>query len=300
MNYSELSNYDVMYVRDYAKRMNDLTFTDYYYRLMLIARSVFKWNNLPNGIDERWIERYLFLDGACMFFQDDDLGFMVAKVSSAGNLNAYDEPVTIRPIATNYTGRDYTTNEDAFIIRNNDLMIPTRPTVELYAMRLADISRTIDVNVHAQKTPTLILCTDKQKMTLKNVYKQWSGNEPVIFGDKQLDIEGVKVLKTDAPVVFPQLQIQKHAYWNECMTFLGIDNANMDKRERLVDDEVNANNEQIEISCQTMLKARERACEQINKAFGLNISVEKRTTEFLEDFLNQDDKPDGEVNGNDK
>ena len=115
-----------------------------------------------------------------------------------------------------------------------------------------------------------------------------NGNEPVIYGDKNLDIEAVKALKTDAPVVFPQLQLQKHAIWNECMTFLGINNANQDKRERLVDDEVQANNEQIEYSAQVMLKTREEACEQINRIFKLDkpISVEMRKMKKpeLEDF----------------
>jgi hypothetical protein len=137
------------------------------------------------------------------------------------------------------------------------------------------------------KTPVLMLCTEKQKNTLKNVYAQWNGFEPVIFGDKEIDLSGVKVLKTDAPIVFDKLQIEKNHIWNECMTSLGINNANMDKRERLVDDEVQANNEQIEMFAQCMLKAREDACKRINELFGTNISVEfrndlKPTTELLE------------------
>lgn len=269
-----------------AKILNDRTYTDYFYRLSLIARAVFKWNNLPNGMNEKWIERYLFTEGKCLFFNDKEKGFMVTKSADFGNLNPYDEPVRLSPFATNYTpGAELTNGENCVIIRNNDLMIPTIPTVELFAYRLAEISRSIDVNIAAQKTPFIILCSDKQRLSMKNVYNQVTGNEPVIYGDKNLDIENIKVLNTNAPIVFDKLQIQKHSIWNECMTFLGINNANMDKRERLVDDEVQANNEQIEICADVMLKSRERACEEINRIFDLNISVERRKIKISEDIL---------------
>ena len=267
--------------KEYEKNLNDLTFRDYYNRLSLLAKSVFKWNNLPNGIDEKWIEKYLFSEGKCMFFKDFEKGFMVAKCNDGGVLNPYDEPTLLRPVATNYESivRDYENNTECVLIRNNDEMLPTRSTIKLYAYRLADISRTIDINIAAMKTPVLITCTEKQRTTLKNVYRQWNGNEPVIFGSKDLDLSGINVLKTDAPIVFDKLQIQKHHIWNECMTFLGINNANMDKRERLVDDEVQANNEQIEMSVDVMLKSRELACKQINAMFRTNISVEVRQSQ---------------------
>ena len=212
-----------------------------------------------------------------MFFKDETLGFMVTKCATNGILNAYDEPTRLTSIATNHIPVTLENNKECVLIRNNDAMIPTSPTIQLYALRLAEISRTIDINVRAQKTPTLIKCTDKQRMTLKLVFKQWDEFEPVIYGDKDLNADEMKVLKIDAPIVFDKLQIQKHAIWNEAMTFLGINNANQDKRERLVVDEVSANNEQIEQSVQVMLKAREQACKQINKLFGTKISVKLRS-----------------------
>ena len=268
-----------------ARVLNDRTYTDYYYRLMLISRALFKWHNLPNAIDEKWIERYLFTEGRCLFFNDKEKGFMVTKSADFGNLNPYDEPVTVSPYATNYTGDTLENGVNCVIMRNNDLMIPTEPTIELFAYRLAEISRTIDININGQKTPFVILCSDKQKLSMKHVYSQVTGNEPVIYGDKTLDINGVKVLNTNAPIVFDKLQIQKHAIFNECMTFLGINNANMDKRERLVADEVQANNEQVEICADVMLKARERACEEINRIFGLNISVERRKIKITDSMM---------------
>lgn len=268
-----------MNYKQYEKALNDVTFTEYYNKLRLLAKAVFKWNNLPNGIDEKWIEDYLFSEGRCMFFKDDKLGFMVTKCADGGMVNLYDEPTKLRPVATNYKGntKTYERNIDCVLIRNNDSMLPTSSTVKLYAYKLTNISRTIDINIDAMKTPVLITCNEKQRMTLKNVYAQWNGFEPVIFGSKDLDLSGIQVLKTDAPVVFDKLQIEKNHMWNECMTFLGINNANMDKRERLVDDEVQANNEQIEMFAQTMFKSRQQACDEINALFGTNISVEFRS-----------------------
>ena len=156
-------------------------------------------------------------------------------------------------------------------------MIPTAPTIQLYAMKLTNIERTIDTNIIAQKMPIIIRCSERQKLSLKQVMNQRNDNEPVIYGDKSLDTNQMEVLKTDAPIVFDKLQIQKHAVWNECMTFLGINNANMDKRERLVDDEVQANNEQVKASEDVMLKAREKACELINEIFKLNVRVRRRS-----------------------
>lgn len=271
-----MHNNDIISMKTIATQLNDRTFTDYFYRLMLIARSVFKWNNLPNGIDEKWIERYLFNEGKCLFYNDPMRGFMVAKCTDSGQLNYYDEPTKLTPYGTNYQGTPLRNNEDCVLMRNNDIMLPTVHTIQLYALRLADITRTIDVNVNAQKTPIAVTCTDKQLKSVQKAYNQFTGNEPVIYADKNLDLNNINVLKTTAPVVFPELELQKKNIWNECMTFLGVNNANQDKRERLVADEVSANDDQIAVSAQVMLKARERACEQINELFNLDISVELR------------------------
>lgn len=284
---NDYNNYQIIGYKSIAKALNDRIVTDYFYRLMLISKALFKWENLPNGIDEKWIERYLFTEGACLFYKDPNLGFMVAKMGSNGILNAYDEPTKVFPYATNYIyeGEQLINNSNCVIIRNNDDMLPTAPTIQLYAYQLTNISRTIDTNIMAMKMPIIVKCTDKQKLSLKQAMNQRNDNEPVIYADKGLNTEEIQILKTDAPIVFDKLQIQKHAVWNECMTFLGVNNANMDKRERLVDDEVQANNEQVQACEDVMLKARERACELINKMFGLNIKVSRRN--LSKDVLNR-------------
>ena len=289
MNIENKAKYDLMSYKGFSKQLNDRTLTDYFYRLMLISRALFKWENLPNGLDEKWIERYLFCEGSCLFFKDPNLGFVVTHWGCSGKYNMYDEPTEVNPIAVNYIyeGEEpLVNNENCVIIRNNDDMIPTSPTIQNYAYKLTNVDRTIDTNIMAMKIPTIIKCSDKQKLSLKQTINQRNDNEPVIFGDKGLDTTEINALKIDAPIVFDKLQIQKHAIWNECMTFLGINNANMDKRERLVDDEVQANNEQVKASEDVMLKARQKAVEQINSIFGTNIRVTRRKLE--KSYLNED------------
>lgn len=287
------NKYKLLSYQNVTKQLNNITFTNYYYRLMLIARSLFKWNNLPNGINEKWIERYLFSEGACVFYKDPTIGFMVAKIGNTGPLNYYDEPTTIRPYATNYlyenskNDDNLMNGEDCVIIRNNADCIPTYPMIQLYSADLTNIKRTIDTNIESQKMPIIVKCSDKQKLSLKQAIKQKQDNEPVIYADKGLETNEISVLKTDTPIVFDKLQVQKTNILNECLTFLGINNANTDKRERLVTSEVESNNEMIQINSDVMLETRKQACKEINKMFGLNISVERRTDlkiESIEDF----------------
>lgn len=257
-----------------------LTFHDNLIRLSLLAQTVFKWNGLPNGIDEKHLERYLFNEGRCMFYHDSKVGWIVTKCSDAGQLNFYDEPTKLLPVATNAEALDLKEKdprEDCVLIYNNDYAYPTARTIMMYAARLTEMQRTIDINIHAQKTPVLIKASDKTRMSAKQVYAKWSGFEPLIITDKNLE-DGVKmeVLSIAAPIVFDKLTIEKNKLWNECMTFLGINNANMDKRERLVDDEVQANNEQIGYSAEVMLKSRQRAAAEMSKLCGKEITVEIR------------------------
>ena len=172
-----------------------LTFHDNLIRLSLLAQTVFKWNGLPNGIDEKHLERYLFNEGRCMFYHDSKVGWIVTKCSDAGQLNFYDEPTKLIPVATNAEALDLKERDprsDCVLIYNNDYAYPTARTIMMYAARLTEMQRTIDINIHAQKTPVLIKASDKTRMSAKQVYAKWSGFEPLIITDKNLE-DGVKM-----------------------------------------------------------------------------------------------------------
>ena len=162
------------------------------------------------------------------------------------------------------------------IIFNNYLRTNCLLDVEMFARRMYELERTIDVNVKQQKTPAIIRCSENQRLTMINLYKQYDGNIPFIFGDKQLDITGITTLKTDAPFVSDKLQAIKRQIWSEALTYLGIENNSTEKKERLVTDEISSSLGGVEAQRYTRLNARRDAANTINKMFGLNVSVDFR------------------------
>lgn len=260
-----------------SAQINNQTYIDYYQRLMEFAINMFEWRNLPPTVDERFLELTLYEKGYCLYFNDEVVGNLALTCTIGGMLDVYRIPTERRAFAVNGYNK-ICTPQDSVLIFNNYLHTPTILTIELFARRLYEIERTIDVNVKAQKTPTLVLASEQQRLTMKNLYMQYDGNEPFIFGDKDMEFDEIKCLKTDAPYVADKLQVLKHQIWNEALTFCGIENSNQDKKERLVADEVGSNYGNIEAQRNVMLNARRQAADKINRMFGTNIEVRFRSS----------------------
>lgn len=262
---------------DDAFNLNQLTAVDYMKRLQELAINMFEWKNLPYDIDARFLELTLFTQGMAVFFYEEVMErYLSLQVMIGGNLDVYRVPRIRRAYAVNGYNKELS-DRDSVLIFNNYLREPSFPTVQLYAKRLYEVERAIDVNVKAQKTPILITCDESQRLTMKNLYSQYDGNEPVIFGSKGLDLNGIKVLQTGSPYVADKLTLLKHQYWNEALTYLGIENSNTDKRERLITDEVQSNLGAVQAQRFVRLNMRRRACEQINRMFNLDIWVDFRS-----------------------
>jgi hypothetical protein len=267
------------------------TYNMYYNRLRDYALSMFEWKGLPESINKRFLEVKMYEEGKVLFHKDPEYGFMVSPVMIGGKVNYYDEPTTYNAVAIGYN-REVSPDESV-VIWNNYSRTSIIPIIRAYAYRLYQVEKTMDVNINAQKTPVLILAEESQRLTMQNMYMQYEGNEPFIFGNKSgFNPDSIQVLKTDAPFVSDKLMSYKHNLWNDAMTFLGVGNAKQDKKERLVADEVAANDEQIETSRFHMLQARQDACEQINKMFGLSVSVDFKLNNRPDDTKEEGGKPD--------
>lgn len=267
-----------------SAKLNNATYQQYYNRLTELSTVMFEWKGLPESVDERYLEMVLFRDGQAVFFLDEELGHLGLRCSVNGQLNVYGVPTNRRAHASNGYSKNLT-DKDSVIIYNNYMHTNSMLDVEMFARRLYEVDRTIDVNIKAQKTPVLIQCSESQRLTMMNLYKQYEGNEPFIFGDKNLDITGLKVLNTGAPFVADKLTQIKSQIWNEALTYLGISNTNVTKRERLISDEVLRSQGGTIASRYSRLEMRRIACEQINKMFGLNVKCDYR-----EDYREVDDE----------
>lgn len=254
---------------------NNATFMQYYNRLTELSISMFEWKNLPPTIDPRFMELTLFADGQAVFFKDEVLGYLCLQNILGGEFDVYRVPIKRRAYAVNGYQKDLN-RDDSVIIFNNYLHTNSMLDVRMFAKRLYNLDRAIDVNANAQKTPILIQCDETQRLTMLNVYKQYQGNEPVIFGDKNLNTNGVKVLQTNAPYVCDKLYQLKTQIWNEALTYLGISNINVQKKERLITDEVTRNQGGTIASRYSRLESRREACKKINDMFGLNIWCDYR------------------------
>lgn len=269
---------------------NTLSWRQYYNRLVELSVSMFEWKNLPETIDERFMELVLFSQGKAVFFYDEVMGYLCLRCTIGGGFDVYHTPIEREAYADNgYHNRLNETN--SVIIWNNYLRTNSQLDVEVFSHRLYDIDRTIDVNVKAQKTPILILCDQQQRLTMLNVYKQYDGNSPVIAGDKMLNPNDFKVLTTGAPYVADKLYTLRTQIWNEALTYLGINNVNITKKERLISDEVQRNQGGTMASRYSRLEMRRKAAKEINEMFGLNISVDYRDdTRLMKDFVITDYK----------
>ena len=258
-----------------SAKLNNWNYLQYYNRLTELSVSMFEWKNLPETLNPRFLELVLFTDGMAVFFMDEEIGYVALRTMIGGELNIYQIP-TIR---TAYASNGYNRMLDetnSVIIFNNMLHTNSILEVENFAKRIYNLDRIIDVNANAQKTPILVSCDETQRLTLKNLYMQYDGNMPVIYGDKGITPNSLKVITTGAPYVCDKLYDLKTRIWNEALTYLGISNTNIVKRERLVTDEVLRNQGGTIASRYSRLEARRQACKEINAMFGLDIWCDYR------------------------
>ena len=280
-----------------SARYNNITFAQYYRRFVELAISMFKWDNLPDTVDERFLELTLFTYGSALWFRDEEIGDLALKYTSNNAFNIYRIPTGRRAIADNGYNAQRSI-DDSVIIWNNMLHTPTMPDVEAFAYRLYRIDRVIDVNVQAQKTPVLIRGSQQEQLSLKNLYMKYDGDMPVVVADSALSPTPLTVLKTDAPFVSDRLYDLKAQIFNECLTYLGIGNVSFQKKERMITDEVSAGQGAVMANRYSRLVARQAAADQINNMFGLNIRVSYRDQDPEVDTLPDEPVVDEEVNVN--
>lgn len=254
--------------------LNDLTFKVTYNKYKLIALNAFEWGGLPKGMLERHIENVLFNMGKVLFFRDSRMSYMSLPCDPIGQGCGYGDPLKYRA-----TGHNYNKVYDAdncVVIENNKLRLATDDFLMFYVNKLTEAERTMDVNVKANKTPVVVLCDDKDVLSFKRIFQQVDGNSPAVFADRSINLDNMQALDLKAKFLGNELMDYKKSVENELLTFLGINNIPAEKKERLITDEANSNNQLIDSFFDLGLEARQRACEEINALYGLSVTVKRR------------------------
>ena len=283
--------------------VNDATFIDYLNRFRRIALSIFEWVNLPKSMDARYLEQCLYYGGQATLLFDKKYGFINTKCAGSGNINIYGLPdkmncysyeynsirklyVGLNPMYTD-AQKEQQKNYECILVMNNWDRTPTAGSMELFAWRLYLAQRTCDVNISGQRFPVMIVGDEKQRLMLENLYNQYNGNQPFIFGNKnQLSDDMLKAIKTDSPYVADKITEYKKEIWNEALTYLGINNMSIQKKERLTENESNENNELVNLNLQAMLAPRIEACRQFNEKYGLTGTDKEISVRVRSDLKN--------------
>lgn len=274
------------------QRANDLTFIKYFTQFFNLALNIFKWED-TGEVESRFIERTLIENGYCFVYEDVDFGLVCMPCSLVG-LNIYNEPTHIQitsPLISKTLKID-----DGILIYNNYTKTGLIPIILNYVDRLTEIETTINTNIYLQKTPYIIVADKKTEKSIREVANQITNNEPVIVVKSSI-VENLQNLELHTNFVAPELFELKQKIENEFLTFIGLNNnSQTNKKERLIVDEVNVNNDYINRNVDILYNAREIACRKINEKFGVNWKVTRQNNLSESLFKEVESNEEVEVN----
>ena len=267
--------------------------TNNYYRLIydrykMLALNMFRWEGLPDTIKSRHIENSLYHHGLCIIINDENLGFISVPCNYGANLNINNEPTEVITTGYNYIKTiKYMSDKEkdkCQLILNNDLAIGNKEYIEYFAQKMYEVDTVIRANINQQKYPWFIPCEPKLKNSIKLMFEKVDNLEPLILADKSIITEGIQVLTTNTPYVADKLNEYKFELEREILTFLGLNN-NFEKKERLLTNEIDSNNQFIEANIEIQYKNRLIAQDYLNSKFGwnckvINVAQEKKEAEI--------------------
>lgn len=266
-------------------------------RLLNLAENVFVFKNLPKYIDTRFMNSQLVKNGSVVFYYEEAVESLVAlPYETFGKTDIYDRPITIQAVAKNGV-RSKILNPDEYVIMyDNNGFYPIWLDLEMYAERLALLLRTMDINVNQQKTPRIFQVPQELKKTIEDLTSNIDAGVDTILTYDNLNVDAVNVLLSPAPLVVPELRQEFNALWGEVLSLIGITNVSIQKKERLIRDEMSALNGGTIASRYSRFEPRKKAVEEINEKFAdfLNAPIEVEFYDKVPDSETADDSDETE------
>lgn len=276
---------------DYKMEASALRYTGYMAnltRLIDIALSVFKWENLPEGIDTRSVEWFLLCRGCAIFFYDEDMvgsedapeGYAILPAIVNGGFDLYGYPKDRKAYSINGYNKELT-EENSVLIYNNQLRFPMLPVISWFAQRITGCDMAIDMNVANQKVSKVGVVDEKTKLSIENILQQYDDGVGTILTTKNFNPNQITNLDLSAPFTAADVMAVRNQIFNQALTYVGVENVNTDKKERMVSNEVYGGMGAVEAQRFTRLVPRTDAAKKINEKFGLDIDVDFRSGVYI-------------------
>ena len=280
-------------VRDFfARRPSDvdgvMNTSAYYYRLYLLKKLFgrFKIENIPEGWDEDYMLETLFMSGYFVVC-DTEAGVLPLRCGLTG-INVFEKPTTAviaNPVLGNF---ERTIDVDCVVCQLQPNFEGVYPLINRYATMLAMCDSSISVNLMNTKAAFVFGASNKsQAETLKKMFDKISCGEPAVFMKDGLSEENFFAIPAKQNYIANDVQILKRQIIAEFLTEIGINNTNMDKRERLTDDEVNANDQEVIANIQCWIDNITIGIAKINQMFELNLRFVVRDFGGRKDVKNE-------------
>ena len=243
-----------------------------------IATNIFKWKNMPKEIPIRYPEKWLYENGMCVFFEVPNAGFACLPVMT-GSIrdNMYGEPAKWRAVAVGELSGLVSSLElnetNSVLIRNDTMYRATKPYVEIMIKQLANVEITMRLNINAQKNPMWFKCSDDNVLQKKNDFIEFFEGEPVFFKDAMSPNE-FEFINPNIKYIGNELADTYNVYKYRLLSYLGLDNPNVDKKERMLVSESEANSDEVLMIRNARYEQRKTACDKINELFGLDVDVD--------------------------
>lgn len=251
---------------------NYKTYLMYRRQLLSLAENVFEFKGLPEFIDVSYLNAQLVINGSIAFFYDDILGLLALPYANFGGLDVYGRPKQIQVYSN--TGYNKKLNYGEFVIMyDNNGHYPLLADIIQYAERIAMNTRTSDINISQQRTPRFWKTKTENLRSIQDLVNNVDSNAETVISYDNLDLDDTTLVLEPAPFVADKIDQHQEKIWNEFLRLIGISNLSYQKKERNIKDEINAMQGGTIASRFSRFEPRQRAVQQINKKFNMNIEV---------------------------
>lgn len=239
-----------------------------------------KWKNLTREQEDYVMRKYWSEGVLCAFnFKAiDDIGFAPYAVCGIG---LYDVPTDV--ILVNERGIPgipstvQKVDKDVVLGYYQRNHKPVRMMVEYYVDRMCQVDMVINTNLELHKLPFIVGVGNEDLTRAKTIIQKILNNELVVFLGLE-ELKMVQSLATNTPYIIDKLYAYKNNLECELLTFLGIDNSQIDV-DKLAVDQINANNQLINSNAKGYENELKKWCKKIKDILGYDIDVETTTQE---------------------